>query len=135
MPFRSHHTLRFGDVDSAGIVYYPRYLHYCHVAMEEFFAGALGVPYPRLLAEQRLGFPAVRAEVDFRRPLHYGDAIEIEVAIENVGASSLTFRFTFFKRGEDEPVAGARVVTVCLDLERFEKRPVPAWVRGGEEAT
>lgn len=131
MPFRSCHTLRFGDVDSAGIVYYPRYLHYCHVAMEEFFAGALGVPYPRLLAEERLGFPAVRVEIDFRRPLRYGDAIEIEVAIESVGASSLTFRFTFFRSGEEEPVAWARVVTVCLDLERFEKRPVPAWVRGG----
>lgn len=130
MPFRSRHTIRFGDVDPAGIVYYPRYLHYCHVAMEELFAGALGMPYPQLVARERLGFPAVRVEVDFKRPLRYGDEVEIEASIESVGASSLTFRFTFFKNGEEEPVSVARVVTVCLDLDRFEKRPVPAWVRG-----
>ena len=130
MTFRSRHAIRFGDVDPAGIVYYPRYLHFCHVAMEEFFGGALGVPYPRLVAEERLGFPAVRLEVDFKRPLRYGDEVEIETVVEKVGASSLTFRFSFFRCGEGEPVSTARVVTVCLDLDSFEKRPVPAWVRG-----
>lgn len=130
MTFRSRQTVRFGDVDPAGIVYYPRYLHFCHVAMEEFFAGALGVPYPKLVAEERLGFPAVHLEVDFRRPLRFGDEIEIETAIEKVGASSLTFRFSFYRSGEDEPASVARVVTVCLDLDSFEKRPVPAWVLG-----
>ena len=129
MTFRSRQTVRFGDVDPAGIVYYPRYLHFCHVAMEEFFAGALGVPYPELVTEQRLGFPAVRLEMDFSRPLRYGDEVEVETAVEKVGASSLTFRFTFFRGTGEEPVSVARVVTVCLDLDSFEKRTVPAWVR------
>ncbi len=41
MPFRTPLVVRFGDLDPAGIVYYPRYGHLCHVAMEEFFAAGL----------------------------------------------------------------------------------------------
>jgi acyl-CoA thioesterase FadM len=37
MAFRSQLIIRFGDIDRAGIVYYPRFLHYFHVALEEFF--------------------------------------------------------------------------------------------------
>jgi len=40
MAFRSQLKIRFGDIDRAGIVYYPRFMHYFHVALEEFFAGS-----------------------------------------------------------------------------------------------
>ena len=43
MAFRSKLKIRFGDIDRAGIVYYPRFMHYFHVAKEEFFAAELGV--------------------------------------------------------------------------------------------
>ena len=36
MAFRSKLKIRFGDIDRAGIVYYPRFMQYFHVAMEEF---------------------------------------------------------------------------------------------------
>jgi 4-hydroxybenzoyl-CoA thioesterase len=35
MAFRSQLKIRFGDIDHAGIVYYPRFLHYFHVALED----------------------------------------------------------------------------------------------------
>lgn len=38
MPFSTRITVRFGDADPAGLVYYPVLFHYCHAAMEEFFA-------------------------------------------------------------------------------------------------
>jgi len=41
MTFRSQLKIRFGDIDRAGIVYFPRFMHYFHVALEEFFIGAL----------------------------------------------------------------------------------------------
>ena len=45
MAFRSQLKIRFGDIDRAGIVYYPRFMHYFHVALEEFFASELGIGY------------------------------------------------------------------------------------------
>jgi 4-hydroxybenzoyl-CoA thioesterase len=68
MSHRFKLDLRFGDFDSAGIVYFPRYLHYCHVGMEEYFAAVIGTTYPTLLAEQRLGLSLVRSECEHHRP-------------------------------------------------------------------
>ena len=67
MPFRSLLKIRFGDIDHAGIVYYPRFLHYFHVALEEFFGQELGIDYPLLINEHRIGLPTVHLETDFSK--------------------------------------------------------------------
>ena len=122
-------TVRFGDLDPAGIVYYPRYLHFCHVGMEEFFSTVVGIDYPKFLAEHRLGLPSVRTEVEHRRPIRYGDAVELEVEVTQVGETSVTWRDRFWHSGETRPSTEARIVTVCVDMDTFVKQPVPDWLR------
>ena len=68
MAFRSRLKIRFGDIDRAGIVYYPRVMHYFHVALEEFFASELGMEYRVVVEAHRIGLPTVHLETDFSRP-------------------------------------------------------------------
>ena len=77
MAYRTEIQVRFGDVNKAGIVYYPVIFHYLHIAQEDFFADYVGVPYHRLIEEERLGFPTVHDSTDFHKPLRYGDTLEI----------------------------------------------------------
>ncbi len=134
MAFRTPLTVRFGEVDSAGVVYYPRFLHYVHVAMEEFFAVQLGLPYPEVVGPRRFGLPAVHLASDFRRPLRYGDAVEIEVRVMRVGRASVEWRYAFLRNGEPEPAAEVRVVTAGVDLDTFTSRRIPDWLRERLEA-
>ena len=129
MAFRSLLKIRFGDIDHAGIVYYPRFLHYFHVALEEFFGQQLGIDYPILIDEHRLGLPTVHLETDFRRPLRYGDQIDVEVSVLKIGKSSITFGYRVFKPGEKESLIEGHNVAVCLDMDTFKKRDVPDWLR------
>jgi 4-hydroxybenzoyl-CoA thioesterase len=129
MAFRAPLTVRFGDVDPAGIVYYPRLLHFCHVAMEDFFGAVLGRRYADVIGQERLGYPAIRLEVDFRRPVRYGDEVEIEVEIVELGTTAITWRFAIFHRDAATPACEVRTVTVGVDLDSFAKRPVPEWIR------
>ncbi len=129
MPFRTPLVVRFGDLDPAGIVYYPRYGHLCHVAMEEFFHGAVGLDYPRLLAEHGLGFPGGAARDRLspaaalrRRRRDRGR----DRARSGRPRSSGVYRF--LHRGVEAPAAECRIVTVCVDMARFEKVPVPGWL-------
>jgi 4-hydroxybenzoyl-CoA thioesterase len=115
-------TVRFGDCDPAGLVYYPVLFHYCHVAMEEFFAAACGVSYPRLMAESRIGFPTVSVRTEFRAPFVYGDEVEVEVFVSRVGRSSATFEYRLRRPGEPEPRASATLVQVAMNLDT--RRPV-----------
>jgi len=121
---------RFGDFDAAGIVYYPRYLHFCHVGMEEYFRHVVGIDYPRFLHEHRLGLPAVRTEVEHRRPIRYGEPVELEVEVVRVGGSSVEWRDRFWHPdGGERASTEARIVTVLVDMTSFEKRSVPGWLR------
>ena len=129
MSYRTERIVRFGDVDHAGIVYYPRLLDYLHVAMEDFFRDFVGIDYALLMDEHRYAFPTVRLEVDFHRPLRFGAVVEIELEVERLGSSSLTWRYVMQEGSSGERTAEARVVTVGIDLDRFQKAPIPDWLR------
>ena len=129
MAFRSQLKIRFGDIDHAGIVYYPRFLHYFHVALEEFFGQELGIDYPILINEHRIGLPTVHLETDFNRPMRYGDRIEVEVSVSKIGKTSITFGYSVFKQGEDKPWVVGHNVVVCLDMNTFKKIDIPDWLR------
>ena len=133
MAFRSFLKIRFGDIDHAGIVYYPRFLHYFHVALEEFFGQEVGVDYPTLIDEHRIGLPTVHLQTDFSKSLRYGDAIEVEVRVLKIGKSSITFGYRVFKEGENQPWTQGHNVVVCLDMDSFKKKDIPLWLRNSLE--
>ena len=126
-PFRVRIPIRFGDVDHARIVYYPRFFHYFHVAFEEFFFARLARRYVDVIERGKLGFPAVRAEAEFRAPLRFGQTLTMEVSVARIGKSSVAFRYVG-RRGKRVAVAG-EVTCVCVDMRTFRSRPVPAALR------
>jgi 4-hydroxybenzoyl-CoA thioesterase len=125
MPFSTRITVRFADADPAGLVYYPALFHYCHVAMEEFFAARCGVSYARVLAEERLGFPTVNVRAEFFAPLVYGDEAEVEVSVSHVGRSSATFEYAIRRAADGVVCARATLVQVAMSLDERRAVPVP----------
>jgi 4-hydroxybenzoyl-CoA thioesterase len=131
MPFNHRLRVAFDDVDHAGIVYYPRFLHYFHLAFEELlfstFASRGG--YRALIDERRIGFPAVRAEADYKRPLRFGDRVLIEVRAEHVGNKSLALHYTVIAEATGEVCAEGKVTCVVVDLDEFRAIAMPDDVR------
>jgi 4-hydroxybenzoyl-CoA thioesterase len=130
MPFRKPIKVCFGDIDNAGIVYYPRFMHYFHLAMEEFFSSEIGIDYADVLHKRNLSLPTVHIESDFRRRLRYGDQINIEVRVINIGQTSIAWGYRGYRMvGEEEVVVEGHNVTVCMRTDTFEKTDVPEWLR------
>ena len=92
-------AVRFGEVDAAGIVYYPNFFDYYHRAFEDFFGTCAGIPYDRLLNDERVGFPAVHVEADFKLPLRHGEVIDVEMTIQRIGTSSFTSGYHIHRAG------------------------------------
>lgn len=122
MAFSTRIPVRFGDADPAGLVYYPILLHYCHAAMEEFFAARCGIGYARLVAEERLGFPTVNVRAEFFAPFVYGDEVEVEVWVSRAGRSSATFEYRLRRAADGALCASATLVQVATILD--ELRPI-----------
>jgi 4-hydroxybenzoyl-CoA thioesterase len=129
-PFTFTTPVRFADVDHAGIVYYPRFFHFFHLAFEELWRQRMGArAYVNLLDERKVGFPAVRAEADYKAPLRFGDTAEIELTIARLGGRSITFKYRVWRAAEpDRPrvlAAEGSVVCAVTDLTRFVAVAIP----------
>jgi YbgC/YbaW family acyl-CoA thioester hydrolase len=125
MPFTTRIKVRFGDADPAGLVYYPVIFHYFHIALEEFFAARCAISYDRLIAEERLGFPTVKAEAEFFTPFVYGDEAEVEVYVSKLGRSSAVFEYGARRVSDNTLCARATNVHACMNMDTRRAVPIP----------
>ena|ERR1700722_14319626 len=122
----------FEEVDAAQIVFFPRFLSYCHEAMEGLFDDVEG-GYVRLVRDRKVGVPAVHVECDFRAPLRYGDVARIETAVEKLGRTSVSFRYAISRASDGTPVASVLHVCAVSDLVALKAIPIPDDVRAALE--
>src|SRR5271169_4754009 len=120
--------VRFEEVDAAQIVFFPRFLSYCHEAMEELFDDIEG-GYVRLVRDRKVGVPAVHVECDFKHPLRYGDVARIETTVERLGRSSVSFRYAISRASDKTAVASVLHVCAVSDLVALKAIPIPDDVR------
>jgi 4-hydroxybenzoyl-CoA thioesterase len=128
MPFRTRAQVRFGDVDHAGIVYYPRFFIYFHEAFEDFFNAADEplLRYAHLIDVRRIGFPTVHIETDYKAPLRYGDSLDIQLSVPKIGKHSAIFRYEGFRAPDGEPACVAQITSVAVNLDTFKSVEFPA---------
>ena len=125
MPWKTRLRYRFGDIDDAGIAYYPKLLHYFHCAFEDWWSDALGRPYPQLLHEDKLGLPAVKLDAEFFAPVRYGDEPWVHLGVLRIGTSSVEFAFWMTRGDDPKPLCRARIVTASVDMVSLQKRVLP----------
>ncbi len=119
--------VRFGHVDPAGIAYFPRIFDYVHDVFEEVWEEHVGTRYYHLLLEHKVGFPLVHSDVDFKRPLKFGDRMVVSVTCFKLGNSSLGLRYRFMMA--DVVHVEARMVTACVRTDTMAPIPIPEHFR------
>jgi 4-hydroxybenzoyl-CoA thioesterase len=105
----SHFTVEWGDCDSTQIVFYPNFFRWMDAASMRFFRAA-GVPPWREFEAQSgiIGTPLVDASARFRRPATYGDAIDVDTAIDEWRGKSFVMSH-IIRRGAIVLVEGREV--------------------------
>ena len=125
MIFSTSITVRFADCDPVGFVYYPRVLHYCHVCMEEFFAQRCGITYQKLLDDERIGFATVKIEAEYFVPLLYGDTVEVDLEVTDLGRSSARFNYSIKRANDAVLCAQSSQIQVAMDIDKRKAIPLP----------
>ena len=127
MSYEREETVRFGQCDPAGIVYYPQYMVMLNTLVEEWFDRGLRIPYAELVMGRRVGLPTVRLEVDFTAVSRLGERLLQRLRLLHLGRSSLHVGFEFLGGGELR--LRAKQVLVCTSLEDHRPRALPDDVR------
>jgi 4-hydroxybenzoyl-CoA thioesterase len=118
-------SVRFGDCDPAGIMYFPRLFELFHEAMESWFTDGLGLDYGDLILSRRIGFPAVHSEADFRAPCVLGDALVVLLRAGRVGRASIHLDYVVAGAHDPERDVRATGRTVCVVMDLDPKDPSP----------
>ena len=112
--------MRYAEADAQAIVFNSHYLVWCDEAMMAFL-GANGIDYASLEASG-VGPRLVATELAWSSSARWGDVVEVDVALERVGRTSLVLAFAV--RVGERAVCRVRTTYVMTD-PAGTPRPVP----------
>lgn len=102
----------FADTDASGWMHFPNVFRYFEEAEHAFLRSRGLLVFDRAQG----GWPRVRVGCDYKRPLVTGDRIEVLLAIERIGTSSVTWNFEVLTAAGELAATGS-VTTVRVDHE------------------
>jgi 4-hydroxybenzoyl-CoA thioesterase len=86
------------DCDPAGIIFYPRYFEIFDTSTTVLFERALGMnKIDYLKAYDFAGHPLVQSRARFRTPTRFGDEVDIETTLVDIGRSSFKIEHRLHK--------------------------------------
>lgn len=71
----------------------------------------------------------VNSSCHFLQELTYPEIIEVGVAIEKIGNSSLSYKLAIFKQGQDQASAQGHFVHVFVNRQSKKSTPIPQQMR------
>lgn len=125
--FDTTRTVRMGEVDAAGVVYFARFFDFAHEALEDFFHH-IGLSFAQVFKEGLYGFPLVHTEADFKAPAKLGDQLVINLTIEDLGETSFAVRYAV-TGPQGQSLAQLQTRHAWISLKEFRSTPIPAAVR------
>ncbi|HVY93834.1 MAG TPA: thioesterase family protein, partial [Bryobacteraceae bacterium] len=122
MVFRWPVRILFIDTDASGRIHYTALLRYFEAAEIELFREA-GAMEDRAEVE----FPRVHVECDYRTAIHFDDEIVIELAVGNMGRSSIELRYRAMKQGM--VAASGQIIIAAMNRRTGRSTEIPLGVR------
>lgn len=105
--------VRFGEVDSMGIVWHGNYVKYIEEGRESF-GHRYGISYLDFHANDLMA-PVVSLSFKYKKQVKYGDRLIVKTEYVDDEAAKLIFRFRIYRKSDDELVATAETIQVFLN--------------------
>ena len=121
-PFEWPLRIYFEDTDTAGTVYYARYLHYIERARTEWLREK-GVDVHDLAQDKRIVFTVRSVCVDYLRPARLSDTVYASVVVRRVGGASIDLSQVI--RRDHETLCDGTVRLACVDVDSMRPRRIP----------
>jgi acyl-CoA thioester hydrolase len=122
--FSAQTRVGFSDTDAQGVVYYGRYMPYFDLARVEYHRHL-----DMLRTEPQDWQFVMRAmTVEYHAPARFDDPIEVDVRVQRIGRSSVTYEFAAYLAGQELAVTATQTL-VLVDLAQRRPCPVPDWWR------
>ena len=105
--------VRFNEVDSLHIVWHGHYINYFEDGREAF-GQEFGLSYMDVYKEG-YRIPLVHIDCQFKRPIAYGDRVEVHTTFVHTLAAKIIYKYEIFNIETEELLAVGRSEQVFLD--------------------
>ncbi len=113
-------TVRYSETDQMQFVHHSNYLKYFELARLEWLT-VLGVSYSDM-EKKGILMPVVRANLDFKSPLYFGDEFQVSVVLKNLPRATLVFYYEIFNQQNKIICSGTTVLAFLSPLTRRPMR-------------
>ncbi|MCW0233224.1 MAG: acyl-CoA thioesterase [Ferrovibrio sp.] len=132
-PFAAARIVQWGECDPAGMVYTTQFLDYVMETLEAFWRDVIGYSFLRLHKELGFGSPTVSTKLDFQRALKGGDPFTVELRVEKLSRSTITYDFKGRNAAGEVCFTGTHVSCI-VDEKILKSVEIPDTIRGPIEA-
>ncbi|PJG42638.1 thioesterase [Acinetobacter tandoii] len=121
-PIVHEQNVAWGDMDAFGHVNNVMYYRYIESARINYF-DALNI------FEQKVLTVVASNQCKYLRPVFYPDQLKIAVRVDELRNSAMRMTYQLFSTAQNELVATAEAVIVCVDQENMQKAAIPEDIR------
>lgn len=115
----------YEDTDSGGVVYYANYLKFMERARTEWLR-SLGFEQDALLREEGVIFVVRSVTLDFLKPAHFNQLLQVTVKLIERGRASLVFEQQVRAGKAGAALCSGQIKLACLAGTTFKARALPA---------
>ena len=108
-------TIMWGDLDSLGIVFYPRYYEWIDASGHHFF-DSIGLNLGRLMKQRAIQFGLIETGCRYRSPGRYYDKIQIITELRSLSAKTLELAHRIIRTTDGTLLVEGFEKRICLDI-------------------
>ncbi len=115
----------YEDTDAGGVVFYANYLKFFERARTEMLRN-LGVEQDQLIKEQQLIFVVRSVQVDYLKPAHFNEQLNVSATIVQIKRASLSFEQLITR--DNSLLCKGNVRIACLDAKLMKPKIIPDYL-------
>lgn len=112
----------YEDTDAGGVVYYANYLKFFERARTEMLRER-GFEQDQLIESEGIIFAVRSVQVDYLKPAHFNELIQVSAEVVQAKKASFTFEQTI-TRGDDV-LTKSIIRCACLDAQTLRPKVIP----------
>lgn len=123
--------IMWGDLDSLGIVFYPRYYEWMDASGHLFFE-SMGLSLGNLLRERGLTFGLHETSCRYHHPGRYHDLVQVRTSLAELDAKGVLLHHLIVRIPDEKTLVDGRERRICLDVrnpERIRSLEIPKDIR------
>jgi acyl-CoA thioester hydrolase len=121
--FKLQVRVYYEDTDAGGVVYHSNYLKFMERARTEWLRH-IGFEQDILIEENEILFAVRHINIDFHKPAHFNELLNVKTHITDQRKASLVFEQIIFNQTE-EIICKARIKIACLNYKTMKPEPIP----------